>query len=204
MLQTAAEKAFENSRDLLEDSKILFKKKKYARAFALSVTAAEEYAKSFEFKCELARFNIPGVPSESAHSFRQARFALLVITPYMMGVGGWNFFAQLAGVQPKKPDREFLELFIKTFNHNIQGRRNRALYVDLNGKLTAPSDEITKKEAKHVMRIMDDVLKNEPEFLRVSGDDLQRTLGMGFLPLTNMSQSELFARIGKMYLKKGT
>jgi hypothetical protein len=202
LLQLAAEKAFKNSRSLLKESKLLYENEMYARSFALSVTAAEEYAKSFEYKCELAKFKIPPVPPDAAHSFRQARFALLVITPHLMAIGGWNFFAQMAGMKPKKPNRGFLEVFIKTFNHDIRGKRNRALYVDLNGSLSVPSEQITKKEARHLMVIMDSVLEKEPGFLGASGNTLQQTLGMGFLPLTSLDQHQLFAQIGKVVLKK--
>lgn len=198
LLQGAAEEAFNNSRDLLEESKLLYTNSGWARSYLLAVTAAEQYVLSFEFKCNLAGFDLQSVWHSAGHTARKARFALLIITPYLMEIGAYNFFAKMAGVQLRKPDLRFLKRYINTFQ-GIQGKRNAALYVDLNGTLSVPSKIITKDDALRMIEIMNPILKAKPKFLLASDDDLQRTLGMGFLPVLTTSQSELFRQIGKIF-----
>jgi AbiV family abortive infection protein len=47
----AAKAAYENSLALFEDAKLLYRHKRYPRAYALSVLSCEEFAKAFLYKC---------------------------------------------------------------------------------------------------------------------------------------------------------
>lgn len=50
LYEKGARAAFENAKDLLDDAEILLTKKRFARSFALSILASEEFAKSMIYK----------------------------------------------------------------------------------------------------------------------------------------------------------
>lgn len=50
LYEDAALKSYENTLDLQKDAELLFDKKQYARAYALSVLSIEELSKAFLFK----------------------------------------------------------------------------------------------------------------------------------------------------------
>jgi len=52
--EDAARAAYRNSLGLLEESNVLYKNSRYARSYALCVLCAEEFAKSFLYKCTSA------------------------------------------------------------------------------------------------------------------------------------------------------
>src|SRR5579862_4093100 len=86
---------YENAKDLICDAQILFENQRIARAYALCVLSAEQFTKAVEAKIEEAGFKLEPITG-SKHEFRLARFALLMILPYLLGIGAYNMFAQLA------------------------------------------------------------------------------------------------------------
>lgn len=52
LYEEAALSAYDNSLDLLQEAEILHNNSKYARTYALCVLAAEEFSKSFLYKCQ--------------------------------------------------------------------------------------------------------------------------------------------------------
>jgi hypothetical protein len=202
LLGVAADEAFRNSVDLLEEAKLLRDHGKWARSYALAVLAAEEFTKSFEFKCREVGFNLSKVPTKGVHQFRLKRFELLLIVPHLMSVGSYNLLAKFAGVPLRNPDRQFIKSVRVTFGPNAQGKKNSAFYVDLtNGQLQVPSKQIRKDDCQQVISLMTEVVSKKPVFLITEGEKLKSALTMNFLPLFNTVQSELSKAIGKQFLK---
>jgi hypothetical protein len=126
LLNVAANEAFQNSVDLLEEAKLLRDHKKWARSYALAVLAAEQFTKSFEFKCEEAAFNLEKVPPKRMHAFRLARFEQLLILPHLVYVDHYNALAKLSpGLTRKEPNRQFIESISVMFGRKAKPQRKR-------------------------------------------------------------------------------
>jgi hypothetical protein len=202
LLSEAANAAFQNSVDLFEEAKLLADYGKWARSYALALLAAEQYTKSFEFKCEQIGFKLAKVSAKKVHAFRLLRFTFLLILPHLMSVGGFNFFAKLANVPLREPDRKFMKRVYVVFGKQAERKKELAFYVDLSEKLRIPSKEIKKEDCKAVLDLVAQMVGSRPLFLTEKGEHLKSALGMNFFPLFERSQSELFKMFGKQYLKE--
>jgi hypothetical protein len=201
LLDEAANAAFQNAVQLFEEAKLLCHHKKWARSYALALLAAEQYTKSFEFKCEQIGFRLPNVPDREVHEFRLLRFTFLLILPHLMSVGGYNLFAKLANVSLREPDRKLMKRAYSIFGKDTDRKKELAFYVDLNAKLRIPSNEIKKKDCKEVLEVMEDTIGAKPFFLTERGEQLKSALALSYFPLFDRSQSELFKLIGRQYLR---
>jgi AbiV len=209
LLEKAALAAFQNSNDILEESKLLFNNEKWARAYVLALLSAEQFATCFEFRCEMAGFKMQTISQKGwEHGIKPARVALVFIVPLIMNLAARNLMAKLAGqtfvLQIDADNQKSIELLYRIFKtDDPQKKRSLALYVDIKGQeVLMPSEKITKTDAQEIIGIMGNILIEEPKFLKISDNDLEAYLGNSFLPLFNMEQSEIFAVIGKMFLKK--
>jgi len=202
LLNEAANAAFQNSVDLLEEAKILSQQRKWARSYALTVLAAEQFTKSFEFKCEQAGRNLPPVPKKGIHGFRLQRFTFLLIAQHLMSVGQHNFLAKLACAPLREADRKFIRSVYVMLGKDADKRKEAAFYVDLNGKVRIPSKEVQKKECEETIKLMEGILKNKPNFLIAQGEQLNSELNMNYFPLFERAQGDLSKMIGTQFMKR--
>jgi len=202
LLNEAANAAFQNAVDLFEEAKLLADNQKWARSYVLALLAAEQYTKSFEFKCEQIGRRLPKVPDRELHKFRLLRFTFLLILPRMMFDGAYNLFMLATGKPAREHDRESMKRAYSIFGRDTDRKKELALYVDLNARLRIPSKEIGKNDCKEVLKVMANMMDRRPFFLTEKGEHLKSSLNLNYFPLFDRSQSELFRLIGERYLKE--
>jgi len=202
LLNAAANAAYQNAFELFEEAKLLAHKKKWPRAYALALLAAEQYTKSFEFKCEEIGHKLPKVPDRELHKFRLLRFTFMLTLPRLMFVGTHNILAQAAGAPLWQHDRTSLKRAYCIFGKDTDRKKELAFYVDLNSKLRIPTKEIGKSDCEEVQKVMTKIMESRPFFLTEKGEKLKSTLNMNYYPLFDRSQSELFKLVGKQFLKE--
>ena len=100
LLKQTSIDAYTNSVFLIDEAKILYNKKRWARSYFLAACGSEQFVKSFEYRCESISRPLPPIPKKSAHKDRPGRFALMMIVPHLMNIATYNFFAKMSKEKP--------------------------------------------------------------------------------------------------------
>lgn len=187
MYEKAARAAYDNSRSLLYEARLLGRRSKFARGYALCVLATEEFCKAFLYKSVSA-----GLVNESqvrkvvaSHSEKIFRFLHIIITPYE-----FSLHAEAIGEtiehdkkSPDHADHEFGGLMMKiardsalisrltaTFG-KADRRKMNALYVDVRGdRVIIPKDTITRKDYLQIEDLLTPSILGFRRVLRIKGD----------------------------------
>ncbi|CAH0346979.1 AbiV family abortive infection protein [Bacillus sp. CECT 9360] len=139
---------YENAKELLEESRLLFENKKYARSYTLAQIAIEELAK------------LPIIYQEATRSFFKESHDWKHFYKRLRSHESKNkmifmYFRMILDLTGEEhPDFEFhkLEQTLKYFND----MKNASLYADIkNNKFTKPSIEIKKHTAKELLQLVE-------------------------------------------------
>ncbi|MEH7255111.1 AbiV family abortive infection protein [Neobacillus niacini] len=139
---------YENTKELLEDSRLLYENKKYARCYTLAQIAMEELAK------------LPIIYQEATRSFFKEQhdwkhFYKRLRNHESKNKQNFVYFRTMLDLTGREhPDFEFnkLEKTLKYFND----MKNISLYADVkNNKFTKPSIEIKKHTAEELLQLVE-------------------------------------------------
>ncbi len=183
--ERAAWASYENCLDLLDDANILVERSKFPRAYALTILAAEEFCKSYLYKCLSAGLTGKGKIKKIVpyHDEKIFRFIHLMVNPTTMAIHHSEIEEAMTH-DKDEPDHSkhlYLEVMKRvhleslgivrwltsTFKH-AEILKLRALYVDLRrGNVLVPKDAVqvatVKKVHKFVANMVDgfDVILDE-------------------------------------------
>jgi AbiV family abortive infection protein len=139
---------YENAKELLEESRLLFENKKFARCYALAQIAIEELAK------------LPIIYQEATRSFFKEphdwkNFHKRLRSHEAKNRQNFVYFKMLLDwADTEHPDFKMNKLYetIKHFND----MKNLSLYADVkNNKYTKPSEEIKKHTAQELLELVE-------------------------------------------------
>ena len=177
LYEKAARAAYENCLALLDESKILAKHSKFARAYALCVLASEEFCKSFLYKGVSAGLVDAELIQHAVrdHSEKIARFAhIIVISSYE------SFHADeiLRALEHDKGESDpakhvYLDVMRETsknFGHwsssvtpiftKAHKAKLSALYVDIIGNNTVvPTEVVRRKDFNQIFNFLNSFLR---------------------------------------------
>jgi len=156
--------ASRNSKDLLEDAKVLYRAGKYARAYALGVLSAEEYAKAFIYKgfsrgwvkedqIELFRNSL------TSHKAKIGAFRILASMTYALFSNPQNWPTIESGKLPERSkwNSQKAERIWKLFEHS-ERLKEKAFYVEVRGKsFDTPKMAITWQMSRDILNFMTEV-----------------------------------------------
>jgi AbiV family abortive infection protein len=148
--------AHNNAIDLLGDAEILFEKERYSRAYALAFTALEEISKS-----QLAADVSTGLIEEK--EFWQYY---------------WKHEKKIGRMAWATEDaNRYLDLLEDGRELKIEepifGNRNAGMYVSMsNGKVTSPSDSISRDDARSIIHTVDVALRRIHEVTEFWGHQI--------------------------------
>jgi AbiV family abortive infection protein len=147
--------AHNNAIELLQEAEILFEKERYPRAYSLAFTALEEIAKS-----QLAADVFTGFIEEKElwESFRDHR----------KKIGRMAWATEDAKRYLDLLDGEDIEIEKPTFAGRMDG-----MYVNLNnGKVSGPSDVISRDDARGIIHTVDVALRRIHEVTEFWGHQI--------------------------------
>ncbi|WP_066314555.1 AbiV family abortive infection protein [Bacillus sp. FJAT-29814] len=139
---------YENAKELLDESRLLFEHKNYARCYTLAQIAIEELAKLPIIYQEATR-SFFKEPHDWKHFYKRLR------SHEAKNRQNFVYFRTILDVtEGEHPDFEFnkLEQTLKYFND----MKNMSLYADVkNNKFTKPSMEIKQHTAKELLQLVE-------------------------------------------------
>lgn len=166
LYEKAAQEAFDNAKDMLDEAEILLQKKRFARSVAISVLASEEFAKSMFYK-----FRSLGIVSEKETlEFESA------INDHKPKIKTFRKYIATTSILSENAERvrrlildqkmSMLEL-MKTFENemvqdeawkifeNANQTKKRAFYVEVsNNKVLSPKHVVTEQDARKTLEIL--------------------------------------------------
>ena len=143
---------YENAKELLEESRLLFENNRYARAYALAQIAHEELAK------------LPIIYHEATRSYFKEphdwkKFHKRLRNHESKNKQNYVFYQTMLNIKGNKS----LKLEYEEINNNISfinHLKNISLYSDIkNNKFTKPSIEIKKNLAKAHLELVEEMFK---------------------------------------------
>ena len=184
----AALSAYENSLDLLQEAEILHSSFKYARTYALCVLAAEEFSKSFLYKCQsVGLISDKGFMEDlRKHDEKIFHGVHLLISVYHMANYGREIREAISHDKSEMDHSKHLtrmalrDSFVKLMkNENIikifkaaSTWKTYSFYVDIqDSRVLIPSERISAEMAKEILDILKSYL---PGFEIILGSDDDR------------------------------
>lgn len=190
--EKAARASYENCLDLLDDAAILAARSKFPRAYALTVLAAEEFCKSYLYKCLSAglagKRQIKKIVA--SHDEKIFRFIHLIMDPSIMSIHHAKIEEAIAHdknepdhtkhLYPKAMKKVALESLtiirvLTSMFKDAEALKLRALYVDLRkqGRVLIPKESVQgatfqriHKFVAHIVQGFDELLNEDDENFR--------------------------------------
>lgn len=142
---------YENAKELLEESRLLYENKKYARSYTLAQFAHEELAK------------LPIIYQEATISFFKEPhdwkdFHKRLRSHESKNKMNFAFYQVLSDLSGK--NLSFSEKDLKNNLFIVNNMKNTSIYADVkNNKFTKPSNEIKKPLAKQQLELVEEMFK---------------------------------------------
>jgi len=167
LYERAARAAYDNSKSLLYEGKLLARSWKFARAYALCVLSSEEFCKAVLYKCVSAKLVGKHKVREIAriHSEKIERFIHIVVSPYI--IAHHPEYLEALHQDSKEPDHakhvfpdvaskialdtpRLIGRMMAIFRH-AEERKLDALYVEVRGgRLVIPKDAIGERQYREI------------------------------------------------------
>lgn len=143
---------YENAKELLEESRLLFENKKYARCYALAQIAHEELAK------------LPIIYQEATRSFFKEphdwkNFHKRLRSHELKNKQNFAFYRMMLDITGNENSSFKIEKMQENLDY-VNKMKNISLYADIqNNKFTKPSHEITKSLAIAHLELVEEMFK---------------------------------------------
>jgi AbiV family abortive infection protein len=157
LYEEAAKKSYENALDLQKDARLLYDKKRYARAYALSVLSIEELCKAYLFK-GVAEGTIKEEKVKLLqkaiinHSIKLNMISLMLgISQLSSETTSYLNKADIGKDLPPPTFHEDVNKFLKVMEkfEEFGKAKLNALYVDINGSgVISPRSEMNKEKRR--------------------------------------------------------
>lgn len=168
LYERAARAAYENSKSLLYEARLLAESSKFSRAYALCVLSTEEFCKAFLYKSVSAGLigNRKVSKIVLIHSEKIERFIHIIVAPFVISQHWQEFYGAIQHdknepdhanhIFPKAVDEigkdvpHLVEILMAIFKH-AHKRKLDSLYVEVRGKeLIIPKEKVGEKDYRRI------------------------------------------------------